>query len=96
MKKANYIFSFIGFIGIILTIGSVAFFNKTNSDHEDCEKQRKINDSLYKLEIKRFQYNEDTLANNYFIVNKKDLKLQNYDNRKRIFRSKKDCSNLRK
>lgn len=75
--KSKYIFSFIGFLGIILTIGAV-IVNKTITAHKNCEKTITKMDSLYKLEIKKYQLNEDTLFTNYYIVNRKDLKLQNY------------------
>lgn len=77
-KKANYIFSFIGFLGFTLTIGATIVFSKTVAVHKDCEKTMKDKDSLHKLEITKFQLNEDTLFTNYYIVNRKDLKLQNY------------------
>lgn len=76
--KSNYIFSFIGFLGITLTIGAVVVFTKTTMIHKNCQKTIADKDSLHKLEIKKYQLNEDTLYNNYYIVNKKDLKLQNY------------------
>lgn len=80
--KRNYIFSFIGLLGIILTIFTVIIHNRITIVHKDCSKTLRTQDSIYKVIINNYELNLDTLSNNYFIVNKKDLKLQTYVNRK--------------